>query len=564
MAQDIEETMRVALYTRVSTEDQAREGFSLEVQKNFLLEYAKNSKWENFCSIAGKDIYEDDGFSGATMDRPAFQRLLFDARNKKFDLLVVYKQDRLSRKLKDLLCVLEELESLGIMYKSATEPFDTTSSAGKLSIQQLGSFAEFERNRLIERVFPGMVEGVKKGHWQGARYTPYGYVLNKETKKLEININEAKIVKEIFSLYRRGKSTSQIAEHYYKLGVTSRSGTKFYNKFISNILQNKVYIGTLVWNRRRYEQKEKTKDGYGKGYKYVNNDATKIIEVPNAHKAIISVKDFEEAQKLLKRNRSNSVVKFKNNVYHLSGVLRCNECGKTYRGYMATTNHRTKEKKEWYRCSSIGVYFLKCSSKSIVAEDIDRQVWEVLDTICQNLHVLEELGDAVKLSAAEPEESLVSELEEKEAALYKNLEKQKGLYEVFSEDKINTSIYKEKAELLSNEEKRLRSEIKLVQLKILDSRNSIDIFKETQDFLLKLNKTKTKEDSDYAIKTFMRIIFKNIYIQNKEIVKMDINYPWKLCYEEGLKCLNQLKTNKKETKKTSREKVYYWLPTAVR
>lgn len=156
--------MKVALYTRVSTEDQAREGFSLEVQQTYLLQYAKNFGWEVFCSMSGRDVYMDDGYSGGNMDRPAMQRLLFDARSKRFDMVLVYKQDRLSRKLKDLLAILEEFESLGIGYKSATEPFDTTTSAGKLMFQQLGSFAEFERNRIAERVFPGMMKGVQQGN----------------------------------------------------------------------------------------------------------------------------------------------------------------------------------------------------------------------------------------------------------------------------------------------------------------------------------------------------------------------------------------------------------------
>ena len=92
---------------------------------------------------------------------------------------------------------------MGIGYKSATEPFDTTSSAGKMAIQMLGSCAEFERNRLVERVFPGMVVGVKRGHWQGARYAPYGYRYNKEIKKLEVHPEEAKIVKEIYAIHKR-------------------------------------------------------------------------------------------------------------------------------------------------------------------------------------------------------------------------------------------------------------------------------------------------------------------------------------------------------------------------
>lgn len=555
--------MKVALYTRVSTEDQAREGFSLEVQKNFLLQYAKSFGWEIFCSIPSKEIYEDEGYSGYITDRPAFQRLLFDARNRKFDLLVVYKQDRLSRKLKSLLEILEELESLGIGFKSATEPFDTTSSAGKFSLQMLGSCAEFERNRLIERVFPGMVMGVKKGHWQGSRYAPFGYVHNKETKKLEVNPKEAKIVKEMFAMYRSGKSTSQIAAHYYDLGMPSRQGGRFYTKFVSDILKNKVYLGTLIWNRKHYDTKEKTHDGEGKGYKYVKNDPSKIIEVPNAHEAIIPQKEFDEVQRLLQRNRSNSVIRFKNNIYHLTGVLRCNECGRGYRGHMSTVNHRTKEKREWYHCSSKGSYYIKCNNKSVTADAINGQVWDIVDIICQNLSVLEGLGDIVKLTASEPEKCYIEQLEEKEKLLNRNLEKQKGLYEVYSEDKINIDIYKERAELLRNEEKKLKSDIKAIQLMIIEKRNSANLIQLTQDFLLRLKNTSPTQQSDFVIKSFMRLIFKNIFIANQEIVKIEINEPWKMCYEEGLKWLTQEKTEK-EQKRARRSYVSFCVPSDVK
>ncbi|MBU3958853.1 MAG: recombinase family protein [Candidatus Omnitrophica bacterium] len=559
--------MRVALYTRVSTEDQAREGFSLEVQRTYLLQYAKNFGWDIFCSMSGRDIYMDDGYSGGNLDRPAMQRLLFDARNKHFDLVLVYKQDRLSRKLKDLLALLEEFDSLGIGYKSATEPFDTTSSAGKMAIQMLGSCAEFERNRLVERVFPGMVMGVKSGHWQGARYAPYGYRYNKDSKKLEVYPEEAKIVKEIFAMYQGGKSTSQISGHYYALGIPSRQGGKFYNKFISTILKSKVYLGTIVWNRRHYNTKEKTKDGEGKGYKYVNNDPSKVIEVPNVHEPIITQKEFDEVQVLLNRNRTNSIVRFRNTVYHLSGVLKCNECGGNYRGITATVNHRTKMRRPWYRCSSKGIKHIKCNNKSVTADAIGKQVWDIIDMIAKNLHVLEELGDVIKLNAAEPERCFVEQLEGKEILLNKNLEKQKGLYEVFSQDSINLEIYKERAELLRNEEKRLKQDLKAIQLMILDKSNSINLTNATQEFLLRLRSAPKGEQMDYLIKTFMRIIFKAVYIQNQEIVKVEINQPWKMCYEEGIKWLKTQETepiqaNPKE--KARRSYVCFCVPSDVR
>ncbi|MBL7130681.1 MAG: recombinase family protein [Candidatus Omnitrophica bacterium] len=559
--------MKVALYTRVSTEDQAREGFSLEVQRNYLLQYAKNFGWDIFCSMSGRDVYMDDGYSGGNMDRPAMQRLLFDARSKRFDMVLVYKQDRLSRKLKDLLAILEEFEFLGIGYKSATEPFDTTSSAGKMAIQMLGSCAEFERNRLVERVFPGMVIGVKRGHWQGARYAPYGYRYNKEAKKFEVHQEEEKIVKEIFSMYIGGKSTSQIAGHYYNLGIASRQGGKFYTKFISSILKNKAYLGTLVWNKRRYDTKEKTRNGEGKGYKYVNNDPSKVIEVPNCHETIITQEQFDRAQKLLKRNRTNTVVRFKNNVYHLSGVLKCNECGGNYRGLTLTVNHRTKMRRPWYCCSSKGVSYIKCGNKSVTADAINKQVWDIIDTISKNLHVIEELGDMIKLSATEPEQHYIEELETKEKGLSKNLEKQKALYEVFSEDKINIDIYKDRAELLRNEEKKLRQDVKAIQLRILEKRNAVNLVKATQDFLLRLRSNPNGEQMDYLVKTFMRIIFRAIYIQNQEIVRHDLNEPWKSCYEEGMKWLKTQETapiEAKKARKTARSYVYFCVPSDAR
>jgi hypothetical protein len=158
--------------------------------------------------------------------------------------------------------------------------------------------------------------------------------------------------------------------------------------------------------------------------------------------------------------------------------------------------------------------------------------------------VLEELGDMIKLNASEPEQLYVEQLEDKDALLKKNIEKQKGIYELFSEDKINLALYKDRAELLSNEEKKLKQDIKAIQLKILDKRNSVNLVKATQDFLLRLRSTPDDRQLDYLVKTFMRIIFKSIHIQNQEIVKFDLNEPWKTCYEEGMKWL---KTSEKTT-----------------
>jgi len=176
--------MLVVIYLRVSTEDQAKEGYSLEVQGEYFEAFAKRKGFNIFRT------YQDDGISGYSTERPALKELLKDAKEKKFDLVLVYKLDRFSRNLKDLLNLVDELSSYGVGFKSATETFDTTKSAGKLMFQQLGSFAEFERNRIAERVFRGMVKSVQQGNWQEARYAPYGYKYSKGRKLSEIDEKE--------------------------------------------------------------------------------------------------------------------------------------------------------------------------------------------------------------------------------------------------------------------------------------------------------------------------------------------------------------------------------------
>ena len=137
--------MKTAIYTRVSTEEQAKEGYSLEVQREHLEAFAKQKGYEIF------KVYSDEGISGYVLERPALKKLIEDAKYKEFDLVLVYKIDRFSRNLKDLLNLADELSCYGIGFKSATEAFDTSTSAGRMMLQQLGSFAEFERNRRAGR-----------------------------------------------------------------------------------------------------------------------------------------------------------------------------------------------------------------------------------------------------------------------------------------------------------------------------------------------------------------------------------------------------------------------------
>jgi len=364
--------MKVALYIRVSTEDQAKEGYSLEVQREYLESFAMREGYEIF------KVYCDDGISAYSTRRPALQELLEDAKQKKFDLVLVYKIDRFSRNLKDLLNLVDELSSYGVAFKSASEPFDTTTSVGKLMFQQLGSFAEFERNKIAERVFPGMLKGVQQGNWQGARYSPYGYNYNKAEKLLEIDETEARVVKIIYEMCLVGKSIRFITQYLTKKKYRNRKGNIFTTKLIGDILKNRIYTGKLVWNRHHYDKNKRTK----KGYAYVKNSPDKIIIAQGKHEPIVSEENFELAQEKLKTRRIE--IKRKKSDYPLSGILYCAKCNHRYLGISSISNHRTGEKKRWYRCCGPQKSFIRCKNKSVKAEDIEPKVALLLDRLLRS------------------------------------------------------------------------------------------------------------------------------------------------------------------------------------
>ena len=556
--------LKVAIYTRVSTEDQARDGFSLQVQRDCLLQHAKIMNWEVFCSLSGRCIYEDDGYSAFSMDRPAFQALRQDALRKKIDLVLVYKQDRLSRNLRELLIFLEELNDIGVGFKSVTEPFDTTTSAGKMAIQMLGSYAEFERNRLIERVFPGMIVGAKKGHWQGARYAPYGYIYNKETKRLEINPVEAEIVKKIFKLYVAGASTKAVAKELLENKVFSRGGHMFYPKLIYDILRNKVYLGTLVWNRKHYSKKLKTRSG--KGYRYLPNDPSEIIEAPNSHEPVLDKKDFDLAQAKLARNKTTNVIRFKDNIYYLSGVVFCKQCGLPFRGNMLSRNSTSGEKRAWYRCSSTSHVIRRCHNKAVTSNALEVQVWAILEVIAKSIHIIKNLKDAIIIASAEPEEHYLHLVAQLERKVEKNLRDQKLLFNAHADDKISPEVFKEKAEELRVEEKKFKGEIRGAEARLLANEQGVDNRLRAQNFLCRIQGlTKAKDLTDQDIKEFVRIIFRRIDVENQQIVSFELNQPWKYCYEAGLKeCQNPLPCKELEKKEGRRSYVVFCSHSAAK
>ncbi len=527
--------IKAALYIRVSTEDQAREGYSLAVQKDYLLDFAKKQQWEVHFLDRKHKVYEDDGYSGYSLERPAFSQLLEDARAKKFDLILVYKLDRFSRRLRDILNVLDEFDSLGVQFKSATEPYETTTSSGKLMLQQLGSFAEFERNRIIERVVPGMVRGVQAGHWQGARYSPFGYSYDKLSKRLQVVKEEAEIVKEIFQRYIAGESCQKIGGVFYEKKILSRSGGRFNSSLVLKILRNKIYIGKIVWNVHRYDRKQKTL----KGFRYIKNDPSKIIEADGLHKPIIEEEIFYQAQRYLDRNRRGKFNRTKNREYPLSGTVTCAKCGAHYNGATNVKNHRTGEKTPYYRCSSRASYNIKCGNGDVKAEVLEGQVFDILDVLFSAESVsIERMRNLI---ADQYRNDATNEVSKEIEALKKNLlgctTKLSKLTDLHLADIISREILEEKSQKLRNEAGELRIKIERMELQLIEKEASQDYINRAEAVA---QTTKSfKENLHPALrKELLKLVFKKLIVETQTISRFELYEPFNSMYQSALAAQN--------------------------
>ena len=197
--------VRVATYARVSTQEQASEGPSMEFQYSQLTTYCQLQGWTVINS------YTDPGYSGKDGNRPGLERLLADAKIGLFDKVVVYKLDRLTRNLRLLLEIEQKLKGYHAFLTSVKESVDTSTGTGKMVFQMFGMIAEWERENIIERTRNGRLQRYKDGCWAGGK-APYGYVYNKATKKLAINEIEARIVRRLYSEYSEGKTLYGICD----------------------------------------------------------------------------------------------------------------------------------------------------------------------------------------------------------------------------------------------------------------------------------------------------------------------------------------------------------------
>ena len=300
-------TKRCGLYIRVSTEMQT-DGNSLNTQRTRLHQYVAQREW-----TVGK-VFTEAGLSAKNTKRPALQQMLRWARDGKVDVVLVDKVDRISRNLVDLLNLIGDLKIWGVAFVSASQSFDTSTSAGNLMLNVLGSVAQFEREIIGDRVRENMLERARKGLWSGG-IVPFGYRVDPKTKALEVRTKEVKRVKAIFAEFLRTRSLSGTCHKINSAGRVTRRGKAWSLVSIRRILSSPTYIGTLCYGKRRM-----------RGDRLFKNSKDNWIIVSNAHPAIISKKAFKKVQAILSRNSSAKTWR-RSLRYLLSSLRRCGICG---------------------------------------------------------------------------------------------------------------------------------------------------------------------------------------------------------------------------------------------
>ncbi len=321
-----------AIYTRKSSEEGLEQSFnSLDAQREACRAFILSQKHEGW--IALPDVYDDGGLSGGTMERPALKRLLADVQARNIQTVVVYKVDRLTRSLADFAKIIEIFDSHGVSFVSVTQQFNTTSSMGRLTLNVLLSFAQFEREITGERIRDKFAASKKKGMWMGG-FVPLGYDLVE--RKLIVNRAEASTVREVFRQYlklgcvKKLKQFLDRNEYRSKTRIGSNGrrtgGTAFSRGALYHLLNNRIYIGEISHRGQHYRGQHQA-----------------IIEKPVWDQVADRLRSNNQSHRSGKSNSSPSLLSGK--LFDTSGVrftpTHAVNDGKRYRYYtsQAVINH---------------------------------------------------------------------------------------------------------------------------------------------------------------------------------------------------------------------------------
>lgn len=503
-------TKRVAIYARVSTTEQAEEGYSIDEQQRLLTEWCEKNGY------IVHEVYADRGISGKSIKkRPALIKLIDDAQNKHFDVVLVWKTNRLARNILDLLKIVEVFDQNYISFRSYTENHETETSQGKLQFHMLAVIAEFERNTISENVKMGMLARAKEGKWNGGRVLGYDLVDistqsdKRKHTKLVINEKEAKTVKRIFELYIAGNGYKAIANRVNKEGHTGKRGKPFSISTIKTILENPVYVGMIRYDVRRNWTDKRRGD--------INPNP---ILQQGEHEPIISQLDWEKAQHILKE-RSNKPNRVHGGTFPFTGVMKCPQCGAGM-VVMRTVNKLkdgTRKTLEYYAC---GAWKNKgtsvCRSNSVRADKAESYIFGKLQELAINKQLIKEVAERVNGKRSNQDEPLQQEHQ----ALLKQLEeakrKKNKAMELYEEDIITKVDLQQRLIKINEQIEQLEIRLQPIMLQMQSLKVHTIDEATIQEVMMNFRKAFKKAMTQEQQKHLVTLIIKEITLNEKREV----------------------------------------------
>jgi site-specific DNA recombinase len=363
-------SVRCAIYTRKSTEVGLEQDFnSLDAQREACVAYVQSQRHEGWKCLPAR--YDDGGFTGGNMDRPALKRLLADIEAGKIDCVVSYKLDRLSRSLLDFARIIGILEKHHVSFVSITQQFNSATSMGRLVLNVLLSFAQFEREIISERTRDKIAATRRKGKWSGG-LPVLGYDVDPQVLRLVVNPKESARVRAMFDLYLEHQALLPVVRELERRGWRTKAwvtrkgrklgGQSFVKTNLHKLLTNVTYAGKL-----RYK-----------------------TELHNGeHAAIVDPRKWQKVQELLKRHRHKGSAERNGSTAILKGVLYCRPCGCAM---SPTYSSKHNKRYRYYICSNAQKRgWDHCPSQSVPARPMERIVLEQISKVAQDPELLQKI-----------------------------------------------------------------------------------------------------------------------------------------------------------------------------
>ena len=510
---------RLALYTRVSTIEQSEEGYSIDEQERLLRSWAEKNNYEVY------KCYSDRGISRKDIkNRPALKELLKDAEEKKFDMVISWKINRISRKLADVLKIVDILEKNDITFKSYSEPFETDTPAGKMQFQMMALIGEFERGTIAQNVKMGMCAKAKSGEWCGGRVLGYDLVpidsqegAKRKKNRLTINEKEAEAVRFIFNEYVNGKGYKAITNQLNKLSYKTKKGNDFSVGSIREILTNPVYIGKVRYNvRQNWSEKRRR-----------NINANPII-TDGIHEPIIDEGLWDKVQAIME-SKKGKPSRIYDGEYPLTGILRCPKCGAGM-VISRTTNKLadgTKKRIAYYCC---GAWKNKgtsvCNSNTIRVDKANEYVFNRISELLSNEKMVKSIVNNINKERHKKINPAKKELERIDKELEKIDRKKTKLFEAYEEDLISKEEFKERKDELNKRAKSLQEEKEPLLVTLSDDVSEEIPYGFIKSILENFSKVLTESATREQQKKLLHMIISEITInETREIdsIKLKIN-----------------------------------------